>query len=451
MNKVLVLGAGLVAKPMVEYLMSNGFRVVIASPMKGRADELLAGNELGASVDWSMDDPETLAMLISGNDITVSLLPYNYHSEVARICLAQKKSLVTTSYVQDEMLRLDEAAKNAGIIFLNEIGLDPGIDHMSAMRIIDLIHNNGGKVEEFFSMCGALPAPEAADNPMGYKFTWSPRGVVHAGMNSALYLKDGERVLTPTEDLFTDTFTLNVSSIGEMDVYPNRDSLSYASIYGIPEAKTVYRGTIRYKGWCETLHAMKKLNMFDEEVRNYSGNTFSGFLAERSGIQDLDLRKGVADLLDVEIDSAALKSLEYLGFFSDERLPYYETTPFEITSDRMIGKMMLGENERDMVILQHLFRASWPNGKKEVIRSSMIDYGTLATNTAIARTVALPAAIAVKLILQGRITATGVQRPVIPEIYNQVIWELMNLGIQMKEEFWLPEKEIELFRKVHSS
>jgi saccharopine dehydrogenase-like NADP-dependent oxidoreductase len=447
MNKVLVLGAGLVAKPMVEYLMSNGFRVVIASPMKGRADELLAGNELGASVDWSMDDPETLAMLISGNDITVSLLPYNYHSEVARICLAQKKSLVTTSYVQDEMLRLDEAAKNAGIIFLNEIGLDPGIDHMSAMRIIDLIHNNGGKVEEFFSMCGALPAPEAADNPMGYKFTWSPRGVVHAGMNSALYLKDGERVLTPTEDLFTDTFTLNVSSIGEMDVYPNRDSLSYASIYGIPEAKTVYRGTIRYKGWCETLHAMKKLNMFDEEVRNYSGNTFSGFLAERSGIQDLDLRKGVADLLDVEIDSAALKSLEYLGFFSDERLPYYETTPFEITSDRMIGKMMLGENERDMVILQHLFRASWPNGKKEVIRSSMIDYGTLATNTAIARTVALPAAIAVKLILQGRITATGVQRPVIPEIYNQVIWELMNLGIQMKEEFWLPEKEIELFRK----
>jgi saccharopine dehydrogenase-like NADP-dependent oxidoreductase len=447
MNKVLVLGAGLVAKPMVEYLMSNGFRVVIASPMKGRADELLAGNELGASVDWSMDDPETLAMLISGNDITVSLLPYNYHSEVARICLAQKKSLVTTSYVQDEMLRLDEAAKNAGIIFLNEIGLDPGIDHMSAMRIIDLIHNNGGKVEEFFSMCGALPAPEAADNPMGYKFTWSPRGVVHAGMNSALYLKDGERVLTPTEDLFTDTFTLNVSSIGEMDVYPNRDSLSYASIYGIPEAKTVYRGTIRYKGWCETLHAMKKLNMFDEEVRNYSGNTFSGFLAERSGIQDLDLRKGVADLLDVEIDSAALKSLEYLGFFSDERLPYYETTPFEITSDRMIGKMMLGENERDMVILQHLFRASWPNGKKEVIRSSMIDYGTLATNTAIARTVALPAAIAVKLILQGRITATGVQRPVIPEIYNQVIWELMNLGIQMKEEFWLPEKEIELFGK----
>jgi saccharopine dehydrogenase-like NADP-dependent oxidoreductase len=447
MNKVLILGAGLVAKPMVEYLMANGFRVVIASPMKGRADEMIAGNELGASVDWSMDDPETLGMLISGNDITVSLLPYNYHLEVARICLAQKKSLVTTSYVQDEMLRLDESAKNAGIIFLNEIGLDPGIDHMSAMRIIDLIHNNGGKVEEFFSMCGALPAPEAADNPMGYKFTWSPRGVVHAGMNSALYLRDGERVLISTEDLFTDTFTLNIGGIGEMDVYPNRDSLSYASIYGIPEAKTVYRGTIRYKGWCETLHAMKKLNMFDEEVRNYSGNTYAGFMAERSGVHDLDLKKGVTDMLGVKTDSPAIKSLEYLGFFSDEKLPYYETTPFEITSDRMIGKMMLGENERDMVILQHMFRASWPNGKKEVIRSSMIDYGTPSTNTAIARTVALPAAIAVKLILEGRITAKGVQRPVIPEIYNQVIWELMNLGIQMKEEFWLPEKEIELFGK----
>jgi len=442
MKKVLILGAGLVVKPMVEYLLKNGFGLMIASPMKERADEMINGNPIGSSIYWSMDDHETLEKLVAEYDITVSLLPYKYHSDVAVVCLRHGKSLITTSYVQPGILALNEEAKKAGVLFLNEIGLDPGIDHMSAMRIIDHIHDKGGKVEEFYSLCGALPAPEAADNPLRYKFSWSPKGVVLASRNSALYLKKGKRVFIEPVDLFKDRFNYNFSGIGDLDVYPNRDSISYMDIYGIPETQTMYRGTFRYKGWCETLDAMKSLNMLDDNEVDYDGMTYAGFLSERSSLKAKDLKKAIAIRLGIPESSSAIESFEFLGFFSDEKLNYNKTTPFEITSDRMIDKMSLSDNERDMVILQHIFLAAYPDGTKEVIKSSMIDFGMPSTNTSIARTVALPASIAVKMILEKKINLTGVYRPVVHQIYNPVLDELKTLGIEMKEEYGLPESDM---------
>jgi saccharopine dehydrogenase-like NADP-dependent oxidoreductase len=438
MKRVLILGAGLVAKPIVEYLMQNSFQVIIASPTKGRADEMIKGNPLGASVDWSTDDPDTLDLLAGNNDIVVSLLPYRYHADVARVCLKHRKPLVTTSYIQKEMEVLDADAKGAGVLFLNEAGLDPGIDHMSAMRLIDHIHGQGGKVEEFYSICGALPAPESADNPMRYKFSWSPKGVLIASLNGAQYLKDGKKVTVEPAALFRNTFEYHLGPVGTLEVYPNRDSISYAAVYGIPEAKTMYRGTFRYKGWCETIDAMKSLNLFDDSLTNFSGMTYAGFLAGQAGSGIAELKENIM----LKAGNTAALSLDYLGFFDDEKLPYTETTPFEITSDRMVSRMMLAENDRDLVILHHVILASWPGGKKEVIRSSMIDYGSPATNTAIAKTVALPAAVAVKLILGGKITLTGVRRPVYPEIYNPITEELEILGIKMNEEFSLPVSEM---------
>jgi saccharopine dehydrogenase (NADP+, L-glutamate forming) len=434
MKTVLILGAGLVAKPIIEYLLQEGYRLTVASPMKMRAEEMINDHPNGKSVFWSMDDTGMLDILVSEHDIAVSLLPYTFHADVARVCLKFRKPLVTTSYVQPGIQALDSEAKKAGVILLNEIGLDPGIDHMSAMKIIDHVHKNGGKVDEFWSICGALPAPEAANNPFGYKFTWSPKGVVMASRNSALYLKKGKEVSVLSADLFKDRFELEFPGIGVLDVYPNRDSISYKEIYGIPEAQTVYRGTFRFKGWCETLDFMKSINMLDDTVIDYSGFTFSGFIIERAGLLGNNIRKELSEKYSLKPDNKAVKALEWLGLFEKRKMDYEKSSPFEITSDLMISKMSLAGNERDMVILQHIVHALYPNGKKEIIRSSMLDFGTPATNTSIARTVALPAAIAVTLILNDKITLTGVQRPVVPEIYEPVLEDLAQLGIKMKEE-----------------
>lgn len=442
MKKVLILGAGLVAKPLVENLLESNFSILIASPMKQRADEMIKSNPNGKSIDWSMDDPGTLNKLITENDITVSLLPYKYHFDVALACLRNRRSLVTTSYVQQEMKALDEDARAAGLIFLNEMGLDPGIDHMSAMRVIDRIHKNDGKVEEFYSLCGALPAPEAADNPLGYKFSWSPKGVILASRNGAVYLKKGRKVNIEPLNLFKNTFAYNFPGIGNLEVYPNRDSVSYLDIYNIPEVTTIYRGTFRYTGWCETLDAIKELGMLDDTPNDYSGMSYADFLAERAGIGTNNITKNISLKLHISENSIAMKAFKWLGLFSEEPMNVRETTPFEIISDRMISKMPLADSERDMVALQHIFLASYPNGKKEVIKSSMLDFGRPSTNTAIARTVAFPAAIAVKLILSGQIKMKGVQRPVVREIYEPVLNELKSLGIELKEESGLPESEM---------
>jgi saccharopine dehydrogenase (NADP+, L-glutamate forming) len=444
MSKVLILGAGMVAKPIIEYLLERRISVMVASPMKDRADSIINGNPIGASLWWSMDDTVMLDKLVSESDVAVSLLPFKFHSEVAKICLKNRKPLITTSYVQPEMLLMKSEVEKAGILFLNEIGLDPGLDHMSAMRIIDHIHDKGGKVRKFYSLCGALPAPEAADNPLMYKFSWSPKGVVLASRNSALYLKNNQRVFIEPVDLFRDRFTYNFPGVGEMEVYPNRDSISYIDIYGIPEISTMYRGTFRYKGWCETLDVMKQLNLLDDTIHDYTGRSYIEFLAEIAGVSPINIKINVAKKLGITGESVPIRSFDFLGFFNDELMNLGETSPLEIVSDRMIEKMTLNDNERDMVVMQHIFLADYPDGRKEAIKSSMLNFGSVATDTAIARTVALPSAIAVRMILEKKINLKGVYRPVVPQIYGPVLNELKTLGIEMKEEYGLPESVIEI-------
>jgi len=437
-NRVLILGAGLVSKPMIEYLLANGFSITVASPMFDRAIEMIAGNPAGKAVDWSMADEAGLDRMVSEHDLAVSLLPYRFHSSIAKVCLKYRKPLVTASYVQPEIKEMDKDAKEAGIILLNEVGLDPGIDHMSAMRIIDKIKSQGGVIEQFYSLCGALPAPEAGENPFGYKFSWSPKGVVLASRNGAHYLKHGKEVIIEPKNLFKDAFIHKFPKVGNLEVYPNRDSMSYMEIYGLKDVNTIYRGTYRLPGWCETLDLIKALNLIGDEPRDYTGMSFKAFLCEKAGIDGADIRSKIKALPGVNPTDHALDALEWLGLFSDEQMGYGLTSPFEITSDLMIKKMWLNDNDRDMVIMQHYFMVKHKDGRKEVISSRMLDFGTPATNTSIARTVALPASIAVKLILEGKITCTGVQRPMIPEIYNPILDELEKVGIKMEEEYGLP-------------
>ncbi len=442
MKKVLILGAGLVSKPMVEYLLEEGFEVIIATRTKEKADKLLGGHKNGRSLAWMTDDMVTLNTMVRESDLTVSLLPYKYHVDVAKLCLKHRKPLVTTSYVSPAMQELHDDAVKAGVILLNEAGLDPGIDHMSAMRIIDTVRERGGKIEEFYSLCGALPAPEYATNPLGYKFSWSPKGVVLASRNGASYLKHGKIVTVDPINLFKDRFSHFFPGVGELEVYPNRDSVSYVDIYGLKGISTMYRGTFRFKGWCETLDLMKAIGLIDDGDIDYTGKTFRQFVAERAGLPGNNLRAELKAKPGLEATEKALDAFDWLGLFSDTVMGYAVTSPYEITSDLMIKKMWLGDNERDMIVMQHLFLASFHDGRTEVISSRMLDFGSPATNTSIARTVALPAAMAVKQILTGKITLHGVYRPVLPEIYNPILDELERNGITMEEEYGLPADQM---------
>jgi saccharopine dehydrogenase-like NADP-dependent oxidoreductase len=442
MQKVLILGAGMVVKPIVTYLLEKNYHVTVATRTKSKAEEMIGGHPNGLAIAWTVDKQDELDRLILEHDITVSLLPWVHHILVARKCISHKKNMVTTSYVKPEMNALHQDAVHAGIIILNELGLDPGIDHMGAMWIIDHVHNKGGKIEEFYSICGALPAPEAANNPFRYKFSWSPKGVVMAGNNDGKYLRHGRVLEIVTQDLFKNPLSVDFPEVGKLEIYPNRDSLPYIDLYGIPETKTMMRGTFRHPGWCESIDAIKALNLITTDTYDSTGKTYADMVSMIIGEKDSsNIEEKAAAFLGIPVDSHAIKAIKWLGLFDQTMMNRQQDTPFEITSDLMIQKMELDCHERDMVVMQHIFLASYPGGQKEVIKSSMLDFGTPATDTAVARTVALPAAVGVEMILSNDIVERGVHIPVIPGIYNPILDKLEEMNIRMVEEYGLPESE----------
>ncbi len=430
MKKVLVLGAGMVVKPMVHYLLDKHYEVTLASRTKAKAERVLEGYSKGRALAWTMDQPDLLDQLIESHDLIVSLLPFTHHVAVAKRCILHKKNMLTTSYVSPEMRALDAMAKEAGIIIMNEIGVDPGYDHMTAMEIIDGVQEEGGKVDEFYSLCGALCAPEASDNPFRYKFSWAPKGVVMASNNGARFLKNGQVIDIDTSDLFKKPMVIDFPEVESMHVYPNRDSLAYIDLYGIPEVKTMYRGTFRYENWCAALDLLKALKLTGYEELDLKGKTFAQVTAELNGLNAEHIKEDIQIKFDLDETHPGLKALEWLGVLDPKPVHLEKGSAFDLTSDLMIEKMMMDDSERDMVIMQHIFSVTRSGGDKERIISRMIDYGN-RNYTSIARTVALPAAIAVELILEGKIRETGVQIPIKKSIYAPVLSKLENLGISM--------------------
>ena len=435
MKKILILGAGLVARPLVRYLLDQpDFRVEVASRTVSKAEKLIEGHPRGVAKELNLKSEEALKGEVAGADLVISMVPYAFHPKVAELCIAHKKQMVTTSYVSDTMKKLDADARKAGIIILNEVGLDPGIDHMEAMRVIHEIHDKGGKLVGFISFCGGLPAPEANTNPFGYKFSWSPTGVLLAGKNSAQYLQDGEEVVIPSEKLFESYSLRTIEGLGVFEGYPNRNSLPYIELYGVPETKTMLRGTLRNVGWCETVRTLVRLNVLDQEEKDWTGMTFADFLRKLLGTRAKDLKKAVSERLGIPPGLAILRRLEWLGLFGDEPLPLQKGSALDIVSARMTAKLAYVPGERDMIVLQHEFFASYPKAGKEKIVSTLIDFGIPGSDSSMARTVGLPAAIGTKLILEGKIRETGVHIPVSPEIYLPILAELKTLNIAFKEK-----------------
>ena len=434
MQRVLVLGAGLVARPLVSYLLESGFAVTVATRTVSKAEALVAGHDNGTAIPLLMDDRDSVVGLVRESDLVISLVPPPFHPDVARICLDEGKNLITTSYISDAMKALDAEARDKGLLLLNEIGLDPGIDHMSAMRVIHHVEAEGGKVVNFFSACGALPAPEAADNPFSYKFAWSPIGVVRAVHNSGRFLRDGEAVDVPSENLFGYVQGKHIDGIGDMEIYTNRDCLGYIDLYGVEGVNNMFRGTFRYPGHCEAWAKIVALGLTDEDrTLDLEGKTLREFLAMVAGTSADKLEDTLLERFGGDVNDGFFERLRFIGLLGDEPAPLAEANPCQIFVHQMEKLMLFGEQERDMVLLCDEFDVEYPDGRVEHHRSLLLAYGIPGGDSATARTVSLPAAVATRMILEGSITDVGVHAPTIPSIYNPVLDGLAEMGIECVE------------------
>ena len=433
MRKVLVLGAGLVCRPLVRYLLDRGYHLTVADLIVSKAAAVVDGHPNGVAELLDASDAGAMRGLVAGCDVAVSLLPAQMHPEVARACLDLGKHMVTASYVSPEMRALHDEAVDKDLLLLNELGVDPGTDHMSAMQVIHTEQRAGGTLVGFTSWCGGLPAPEANDNPFGYKFSWAPRAVLVAARSDARWLQDGDVVELPGSTLFSQPRKVEVPGVGEFEGYPNRDSVAYIDTYGFDaNVKTMFRGTLRNVGHCELYAQLIALGLLDQEPEHdFAGKTHRGLLEELFGAP---LEETIPAKLGVAAHDAPLEHLDYIGLLDDTPIEAESGGLLEVLADRMMNALVFAPGERDMIVMRHDIDFDYDGGaRKERITAIMNDYGIPNGDSSMARTVSLPAAIGVHMLLAGKIPQRGVVIPLEPDIYEPILGELAELGIRFAE------------------
>jgi saccharopine dehydrogenase-like NADP-dependent oxidoreductase len=437
MKRILVFGAGRVARPCVQYLLKHeGIAVTVVDLSRENLERVAENHPWCKTVE--ADAGKELALLIATEkpDLVMNLLPPAFMAPVARQCLEAGVNLVHPAYLDAETLALDGQARAAGLTFLAELGLDPGIDHMSAARTVRHIRQQGGKVESFSSVCGALPSAEANTNPWGYKLSWAPASLIGASKRDARVMLDGTVHEWPAGKTYEHVHLEETPGLGWFEVYANADSLPYLDCYGIPEAHTIYRGTIRYVGWCETIVAMNALALVETEEQDFTGMTFRGFIARQAGEADpAKAEEAVCRKLGILQSTAIFERFAWLGLFDDKPLPFEKGSARDVISCLFGEKLVYSEGERDLVILKDETVAFYPeSGRRLRHTSTLVDFGIPGGDTSIARTTGLPPAIAARFILEGRIRTPGVLTPVLPEIFDAVLAELEIEGIVLKEK-----------------
>lgn len=434
-RRVVVLGAGLVARPLVEYLSRDARHVVtVVSSVESEVEglETIRPNVHGRVLNvGATDATPAIDELISSSDLVVSILPATMHVPIARSCIESGTPLVTASYVSDEMAALHEDAVRADVPILCEMGLDPGMDHMSAMAVIDAVKDEGGRIVEFTSLCGGLPAPEvAAMNPLRYKFSWSPAGVMSASQNSAKYRRNGSEVTVPGTELLASARPANVFETLQLEQLPNRDSIPYADVYGITDAETIYRGTLRYSGWSGIMRGFMRRGWFDASSDRTPDALASAWTelcndvrSESNAPQDEDPRdtKAIRSCVDFLGGSAAIGSHAERG------------SPLEAFSALLTEKLTYAPEERDMCVMHHTFGVECADGTRETRTSSLIAYGSPSTDTSMAKTVGITAAIGAQLLLDGDVRERGVMVPTKPSVYVKGLRLLKEEGIEFHE------------------
>ncbi|KAL3894789.1 MAG: hypothetical protein SGCHY_005070 [Lobulomycetales sp.] len=480
-KSVLVLGSGYVSSPLVDYLLKHtGVTVTVASNNLEEATRVASSDKSGSRVHpclLNVSDSNEMDAIVSRHDLVVSLVPATMHASVAKLCIKHRKDMVTASYISPAMAELHEAAKAAGITILNELGLDPGIDHLTAMQFFDAVkaRGDGSRIDRFVSWCGGLPAPEASDNPVGYKFSWSPRyvsvfqsscrGVLLAGMNDALYVKESRRKSVPGEALFRDVIQVDSGFRGfALEGLPNRNSVAYADTYGIgpiENLKDMFRGTLRYAGTCELLDAFKSIGFFSTAERediargdlewrelfasilNMDVKADNGKEAYLSAIADsLSKSAGAEHMSEEAVKRVAVRLLDamsWLGALDQGKKVLLDPGAPPSVLDSFCHLLQLhcqyGAGERDMILMHHEFGVELADGGSETHTSTLVAYGDPEGYSAMAKTVGLPAAMGVDLILSGQIEkGRGVIAPITPDIYEPILARLEDEGIVFQEK-----------------
>ncbi len=439
MKHILLLGAGRSATVLIDYLLrlssSGNYSVTIADQVVTYIEPKIKSFPAISAISFDIHNQAQRESEVAKADLVISMLPAFMHIHVAKECLAQGKHLITASYVSKEIQELHQQAKDKGLTFLMECGLDPGIDHMSAMKVIDELKEQGAKLTSFKSYTGGLIAPESDTNLWHYKITWNPRNVVLAGQGTARYIEEGKNKYIPYHQLFSRTDTIEVGDVGLFEGYANRDSLSYRQIYGLEEIPTLLRGTLRRPGYCSAWNLVVQLGLTDDSYRieNAEDLTYLEFTESFLPAGKGSVEKRLAEYMECKPRGNKMQRLKELGLFCEEKIGLQNPTPAQVIEKLMLENLKLEEGDRDMIVMQHLFGFEL-NEKQHLLTSSMVVTGDDPVRTAMAKTVGLPVGIAAKLLLEGKIAQTGVVIPISPEIYSPILAELKEHGLTFVEQ-----------------
>lgn len=439
MQTILVAGAGKSSYYLIHYLLSNAqrqkWKIIVADGDADAIKEKINGHPSAESAPIDITNSTEREALVKRADIVISLMPLQLHGLLAKDCLKYKKHLITSSYVSDDIKVLDKDVKEAGLMFMCEMGLDPGIDHMSASHIIHGVQRVASVITSFKSYCGGLVAPEYDDNPWHYKFTWNPRNVVLAGTGGAKYLQSGKETEVPYEQLFSNNKKIKVDELNPLAYYPNRDSLRYVELYDIPEVKTFMRATLRHPAFCKGWDALIQLGLTTQDDNiTTQGKTYAAWVKQKMGNNNnVALPDLVAKKLNVPKNDKLISMIKWLGLFDEKPLPQGRHSSADILLNLLLEKWKMKPEEKDMVIMQHEVEYTH-KGAKNTLISSMILTGENGEHSAMAKTVGLPMGILAKLILTKRINPPkGVHIPNMPSVYRPVLTELKHHGISFND------------------
>jgi len=441
MKNILIIGAGKSSSALIKYLLDKSNEeslfLTIGDISTDNAKNLIHNHKNAKAIVLDVFDKDQREENIQKSDLVISMLPARFHLDVAKDCITFGKHMVTASYISDEMKALDSLAKEKGLVFMNEIGLDPGIDHMSAMQVIDSIKDSGGKMLLFESFCGGIVAPESDNNLWNYKFTWNPRNVVLAGQGgAAMFIQEGTYKYIPYSKLFRRSEFITVNGSGKFEAIANRDSLKYRTVYGLEGIPTMFRGTIRKVGFSRAWNTFVQLGMTDdsytiEESENMSYRDFVNLFLAYSPSDSVELK--LRSYLQIDQDDVMWEKLVELDIFNpDKKIGLKNATPAQMLQRILEKSWTLAEDDKDMIVMQHLFGYEL-DGKKYQIESSFVVLGENQTYTAMSKTVGLPVGIAAIKILKGEIKTPGVQIPISKEVYQPILKELEEHGIVFSE------------------